>query len=166
MSPIVKKFVVLPAVVLAVVTAVRAWLQVNHPHHAITPLLSVVVVHFLMAIVYAPLLLRRGLSYPRFVGVLASAILLVRLPIAIVYGLAWANHWTEAGTDTPVRYIRDFLPPNSPSLPADAHALVVFAMALLFPVVVMVVLGSISWLISWAVAFRGKRPLGAAAAVA
>ena len=51
------------------------------------------------------LMLKKGLSLVQ--GLLAGLVFFVlhRLVIGAIYAMAWADQWTVAGSETPVRYV-------------------------------------------------------------
>ena len=155
------RFAILPGFILFVVTAIRTPLQVYYPDHPVTPFFTSVVPMFAMTVLWPILLLRRGVSYKQFVAVMLVLLAILRFPVALSYALAWHYQWTEPDGE-PVRYIRDMYEAD-PNISPDMSAIFPFLGTFLFPLVVCTLIGSLIWLIAWAIAFRGKRPLGAAA---
>lgn len=140
-------FVLIPAYVLAVVTAIRTPLQILAPDHGMTKAFSSVTLAFVMALLWPILLQRQGLTYGGFLKVFLSMLFLARVPVAAAYGMAIAFQWTEP-SGAPVRYIRDF----------DGWSAVPAALAAQFaPMVFGTIIGTVIWTITWAIAYRGKR---------
>lgn len=159
MKHILVPYVLVPVAILAVVTVVRAWLEVNSPDAAATDFVSANVLSLLWTLVVPALLLRRGASIGQ--GLLAGLLFYVmhRAVIGGVYALAWADQWKVGETMRPVRYVKQV----REVVPDDASALQVFLGATFFPVPFGLVMLLVVWTITWAVAFRSKRPFARAA---
>lgn len=158
MKPSLVKYAVVPALVLLPVTVARAWLELNHPEWTLTKLVSVNAVTGVLVIDYIVLFLLNNVAFKRFVAIVATMLLGIRLPIGIAYGLAMAQHWTVAGTDDPVRYLQGFK--------AGTNAMLPFLGAFLAASVGILLISIVVWIELWAVAFRGRRPLFSDPAVA
>jgi hypothetical protein len=151
-------YVVFPAVVLGIVTVLRAWMEVRSPDATVTRLLSASVLSLLWVLCVPALLLKRGhsLLHGLLLGLLFF--LLHRPVIGAVYAMAWAGRWTVAGGSDPVRYVA-----QTQAATPDASPMEVFVRATLPPVPFGLALLFAVWAITWAIAFRGKRPFAAAA---
>ena len=153
MRPFLVPLVLVPAVLLLVVTVVRAWLEVNAPDTAKFVSANVLSLVWLVA---APIvLLRRGASLGVGIGVAALFLLLFRLPVGIVYGLAIGQGWTVAETGEPVRYVVQ----AEADIGADPSPWIAVAANTLMPVAFGLVPFLVVWIVAWAIAFRGARPL-------
>ena len=149
MNPkIALRYVLIPAYILAVVTAIRTPLQITAPDHPVTPWVTSVGFMFLMFFLWPILLRREGLRYMEFLKVHLAMIFLVRLPVAAAYGMAFAFGWTEPSGE-PVRYIRDFGPEFGPA----AATLV----AQFVPMVIGTVVSTVIWTIAWAITYRTEQ---------
>ena len=156
MKKILVPYALIPAAILILVTVLRAWLELNSPD--IAKFASANVLSMVWMLGAPALMLKKGLSLVQ--GLLAGLVFFVlhRAVIGGVYAMAWANQWTVAGTETPVRYVvqtRDQSP--------DASATVVFLQTAFFPVAFGLVFLLVIWAITWAIAFRGKRGFASAA---
>ena len=156
MKKILVLYALIPAGILILVTLLRAWLEVNSPDNA--KFASANVLGMVWVLGAPALMLKKGLSLGQ--GLLAGLVFFVlhRAVIGGVYAMAWANQWTVAGTETPVRYVR-----QTPEQTPDGSAIVVFLQTGLTPVPFGIGLLLVIWAITWAIAFRGKRGFVSAA---
>jgi hypothetical protein len=162
MSPLILRFGIVPGLALLPLTLLRVWLELRHPDSPAVKFASVTVAANLFILFAAILLLRRGISFPRFLAAMATFTLVARLPIAIAYAMAWSQQWTTPD-GAPVRYVQDLL---TLKVEPGTSAALVFAANLGIGFVFNMVFATLVWFIAWAIAFRGKRPPCSAPATA
>ena len=150
------RYAIAPALVLGLLTVVRAWLEIQSPDGMLTKLISVVVLSLVWTLVMPAVMLKRGLSLMQ--GMLAALIFFVlhRAFVGGAYALAWANKWTIEGSDDPVRYVRQIQGsvPDGDALPSTTAVF----LSNLFPVPAGLIFMLLFWTITWVVAFRKTRP--------
>ena len=154
MKKILFPYVILPALLLGLVTILRAWMEVQSPESTATKLLSATVLSLIWTVSMPTVMLKKGLTLVQ--ALLAGFVFFVlhRLFIGAVYAMAWAGKWTVEGTDEPVRYVKQ-IQDQSP----DASTMAVFLGGnTFFPVGFGLVFLFVLWTITWAIGFRGKRP--------
>lgn len=103
-------FAVLPGIVLAMVTLLRARLELAVPDSPWTAIAGVNIPTLLLVPALCFVLRRR--PYKQFLLLVLLLLLLIRIPVGLVYFLAWAGSWEVEGTGQPVRYITDFARPD------------------------------------------------------
>jgi hypothetical protein len=99
------RYAIVPGIILAAVTAYRCHLERTDPTGTMTKVFGINIPSLILVISFAWLLRKRAFFH--FMKVMALLLLLIRLPVGICYGLAWANHWVVEKTGEPVRYITD-----------------------------------------------------------
>ncbi len=159
MKKILLPYIIIPAVILGLVTVCRAWLEVHSPEGTATHLVSASYLTLLWLVCVPAAMLKKGLSL--WQGLLAGLVFfaLVRVPIGVVYAMAWKDKWTVEGTGEAVRYVTQTQPEEG--LP-DPSALQVF-FGNLAPIPFILVPFFVIWAISWVICFRGKRPFAGSA---
>jgi hypothetical protein len=143
------RYGVIPALITIPLTALRAWLEVNHPGEMITKLVSLNVLALVWIIYVAVQMRRSGARVGAYVAVLAVFSVIYRLAISAVYALAWAQKWKTAG-GAPTRYQREMLDGLTQmkiEAPEQASAGLVFAFTSFFPIVMHIVVGTVIWFI-------------------
>lgn len=147
----------IPALLSVPLTALRTWLEINHPDAAAMKFLSVFLLGLVWLIVSAVLMLRGGAALKSYVATAAIFSFVYRAAIGASYALAWTEKWrTPAGL--PTRYETQIAEMTKGEMPVDASFWRVFAFFTLAPAAVHVVIGVVAWFATWAIAFRGKRP--------
>ena len=152
-------YAIAPALVLGLLTVLRAWLEIQSPEGTLTRLISVVVLSLVWTLVMPAVMLKKGLSLMQ--GMLAAFVfyLLHRAFVGAAYALAWANKWTVEGTDEPVRYVKQVQDSIPDGGAAPSTAIVFLSNLLTVPFGLALLL--VVWTITWAIAFRKTRPYAA-----
>jgi hypothetical protein len=161
-SPVVR-FGLIPGIVLAALSALRAWMDLNHPAEA--KWLSVFLLSAVWLLWMSVTLLRRGAAFITMLKSAAVFSVVVRGAIAVNYALAWTRHWkTSSGDD--VRYVKEVreFAASGMEIPVDASFWRVWAYTALFPMVIHTAFACLVWFVAWSIAFRDKRPAVRAAA--
>jgi hypothetical protein len=143
------RYGVIPALITIPLTALRAWLEVNHPGEMITKLVSLNVLALIWIIYVAVRMRRSGARIGAYLAVVAVFAVIYRVAISAVYTLAWAQNWKTAG-GTPTRYQREMIDSFAQmkiEAPEQASAGLVFAATSFFPIVMHVVVGTIIWFV-------------------
>ncbi|HYC77656.1 MAG TPA: hypothetical protein VEI02_08525 [Planctomycetota bacterium] len=156
-SPVVV-YGLIPGLIAAALTTVRAWLEVNHPASA--KFLSVNLIGLAWVLCVIVVLLRRGESLATWVKTSLAFHIPYRLGQGAVYALALAQEWTKPD-GSPVRYRLDVLK----DFGADMSPLKVFLMAGVMTSVIFTVISVVLWYLVWAIAFRRRSPVASDAAV-
>ena len=149
------RFAVIPGVVLLAVSLIRVQLEFSDPDGAVTHAVSANYPSLLILALWPFLMLRRGWSLKRFMGMMAATFALARLPIAAIYGMAVAQSWEVESTGAPTRYMEQ-------GLEISASPVIVFLVTLFVPFTGAMVISFISWSVTWALRFRGSRPFSEA----
>ncbi len=150
------RFAVLPAAVLLVITCARSYLEIHHPEHA--NMVSAMTLLIAMNLVWPAIFLAKNATFGQFLKVNLLLILLVRAPIAAMYGLAFAGQWKVEGTGEFVRYIVQFTDgKQGPKLALDTNPFIIFAVSLFFSTLVHLVMTLVAYALTWAGAFKSKR---------
>ena len=144
---------VVPAILLGLVTAWRVSMELSDPSNPIMPWVSANGLSVVWMFVLPALLLRRGLSLGGGLLVAFVFFLLFRLPIGVVYGLAWDGQWTVESTGELTRYVTD-----TQEMGGDVSAGMLTVMATFLPLAFGMVFTVVLWSVYWVVAFRGRRP--------
>ncbi len=145
----VVRLAVVPGLITVPLTALRAWLEVNHPGEGITTLVSLNGLALAWILAFAVMMRRGGRRFAAFFFTLSVFCTIYRLAIGVVYTLAWAQSWRTV-TGNPTRYQRDMIDAFAQmklESPEQASAGLVFACTALFPIVTQLVFGCITWLL-------------------
>jgi hypothetical protein len=143
------RYGVIPALITIPLTALRAWLEVNHPGETITKLVSLNVLALIWIIYCAVRMRRSGARIGAYLAVVAVFSVIYRVAISAVYALAWAQEWKTPG-GAPTRYQREMIDAFTEmkiAAPEQASAGLVFAFTSFFPIVTHIVVGAIIWFV-------------------
>lgn len=152
-------FAVVPGLVLLAVTIIRARLEISDPDALLTHIVSVNYPTLVILVLWPLLMMAQGLSLKQYAAVMALLLLLVRLPIAVVYTMAYDQGWTVEATGEPVRYILQVTEGG-----AEPATPVVFLGTFFFPFTAILISSIITWSLVWLIGYRGRRPFAAAPA--